>query len=315
MQKLLDEAGLALSHGLLIQPPEQNALELYRAVLTRDPGNRIAERGIDRVADLLLERAEKALMAEDLNALASAVDAARAARPDHPRLEFFTTQLERERERLGMSGNTPRPAGSSAPVPGTAPAAERSTASRVQGLVQLANDRMRSNRLVKGKDSAHAYLLAARRLDPAESGAWQQGIAALAALLQTNARKAMSEGRLDDASAWVHQAIALDVDRPEVAELRSELEVARLGTLREDRLRLFTLANQRIAQGHLVAPAADSARHYLELLRASDPAYAGLSDTSALLAAKSLAEARRLAVMGDVIRLIWSYLSSAKSHS
>ena len=314
VQKLLDAAGLALSQGQLVEPPGQNALELYRAVLARDPGKRFAERGIDRIADELLAQAEKALMAQDLDALASAVDAARAARPDHPRLEFFLTQLERERERQGETGTTLRPVGSvvipqSAPTstpasrpesaPAPAPVSPPSDASRVQGLVLLANERMRSNQLVGGNDSAHAYLLAAKRLDPADAGV-QQGIAALAALLQTNARKAMSEGRLDEAGEWVQQAVALDVNRPEVAELRSELEVARLGSEREDRLRLFTLANQRIAQGRLIEPAADSARHYLDLLRASDPAYDGLPETTALLAAKTLAEARRLAAAGNV---------------
>ena len=314
VQKLLDAAGLALSQGQLVEPPGQNALELYRAVLARDPGNRVAERGIDRIADELLAEAEKALMAQDLDALASAVDAARAARPDHPRLEFFTTQLERERERQGASGDTLRPAGSAAAPVGApesalppaaasasapAPAAARSDASRVEGLVLLAKERMRSNQLVGGNDSAHSYLLSARRIDPADPGV-QQGVAALATLLQNNARKAMSEGRLDEADEWVQQAVALDVNRPEVAELRSELEVARLGTQREDRLRLFTLANQRIAQGRLVEPVADSARHYLDLLRASDPAYEGLPETTALLAAKVLAEARRIAATGNI---------------
>jgi TonB family protein len=297
VQKLLDSAGIALSRGELVEPPEQNALELYRAVLARDPDNRMAQRGIDRVADELLAQAEKALMAQDLAALASVVDAARAARPDHPRLEFFTTQLERELERSPSSGKPPRPAASAA-APIAAPVSARSDASSVQGLVLLANERMRSNQFVGGNDSAHAYLLSARRIDPADPGV-QQGVAALASLLQSNARRAMSEGRLDEASEWVHQAVELDVDRPEVAELRSELEVARLGNVREDRARLFTLANQRIAQGRLIEPLADSARHYLDLLRASDPGYEGLPETSALLATNALAEARRLAATGN----------------
>jgi TonB family protein len=237
-------------------------------------------------------------MNEDLAALASAVDAARSARPDHPRLEFFIAQLERERERLANPGMPLRSTGTQA-APAPDPVSPRSATSSVQGLVLLANERMRSNQLVGGNDSAQAYLLSARRIDPADPGV-QQGVAALASSLQSNARRAMSEGRLDEASEWVRQAIALDVDRPEVADLRSELEVARLGHVREDRARLFTLANQRIAQGRLVEPAADSARHYLDLLRASDPAYEGLSETSALLADKALAEARRLAAAGNV---------------
>jgi hypothetical protein len=101
---MLDAAGLALSQGRLIHPPEQNALELYRAVLSRDPGNRMAQRGIDSVADELLVEAERALMELDLPRLASAIDAARAARPDHPRLEFFVTQLERERAMMSNKG-------------------------------------------------------------------------------------------------------------------------------------------------------------------------------------------------------------------
>ena len=295
-QKLLESADLALSRGALVEPPEQNALELYRAVLARDPGNRTAERGIDRVADELLAQAESALMAQDLVALASAVDAARAARPDHPRLKFFTFQLERELERSSTHAQLSRPA---VAIPDTtvAPVSVPGNASRVQGLVLLASERMRSNQLVGGTDSAQAYLLSARQIDQKDPGV-QQGIAALAGLLEANARKAIIEGRLDEAGNWVRQAIELDVDRAAVAELRSELEVARFGNVREDRARLFTLANQRIAQGRLVEPVADSARHYLDLLRASDPAYEGLSETTALLADKALAEARRLNAAG-----------------
>lgn len=288
VQKLLDAAGLALSQGQLIDPPERNALELYRAVLARDPGNATARRGVDRIADELLMQAEQALLAQDLARLASAVDAARSAKPDHPRLEFFTTQLARERERLARSSMPSRTAGNTRPV-----------TDRAQGLVLLANERMRSNQLIGGNDSAHAYLMSAQRLDPADPGV-QQGIAKLSALLQGNTRQAIREGRLDDAGAWLHNAVALDTDRAEVAQLRSDLEVARLGSAREDRSRLLLLANQRIAQGRLVTPVADSARHYLDLLRAADPAYNGLSDTSALLATHALAEVRRRLAAGSL---------------
>jgi protein TonB len=291
--RLLDAAGLALSQGHLVNPPDRNALELYRAVFARDPDNRMARQGIARIADELLVQAEQALTDQDLPRLASAVDAARSARPDHPRLQFFTTQLERERERQADASQPLRAAGSAVGEALNSSAA-RSTAGRVQGLVLLANQRMRSNRLVGGKDSAHAYLLAARRLDPADAG-MQQGIAALAALLQSNARRAIDQGRLDEAGDWVHNAVILDINRAQVAALRSELEAARLGNQRADRERLLVLANQRIAQGRLVEPVADSARHYLDLLRAADPAHEGLSETSALLATRALAEARRLA--------------------
>ena len=297
--KLLDSAGLALAQGRLVDPPGENALELYRAVLSRDPDNRVAQRGIDSVADDLMVAAERALMEEDLTRLASAVDAARSARPDHPRLEFFSLQLERERARLATPAQI-RAARTAVGRELDASAAE-STAGRVQSLVQLANDRMRSNRLVGGKDSAHAYLLSARKLDPADPGL-QQGIATLSTQLHGNARKAIRENRLDEASNWLLNAVALDVNQAEVAVLRADLEAARLGNVRADRARLLVLANQRIAQGRLIEPAGDSAKHYVDLLRAADPNFEGLADTTTLLATRALTEARQQLGAGNADR-------------
>ena len=108
IQQMLDAAGLALSQGALIEPPGQNALELYRAVLARDPSNDLARRGIDSVADELIVQAERALMEQDVTRLASAVDAVRSVRPDHPRLPFFISQLEQERAIQGKAGQPVR---------------------------------------------------------------------------------------------------------------------------------------------------------------------------------------------------------------
>ncbi|MDP9199878.1 MAG: energy transducer TonB [Pseudomonadota bacterium] len=300
---MLDAAGLALSQGRLIHPPEQNALELYRAVLSRDPGNRMAQRGIDSVADELLVEAERALMELDLPRLASAIDAARSARPDHPRLEFFVTQLERERAMTSNKGQIQRSTAANAAAVGReldASAAE-TPAGRAQGLLLVANDRMRSNRLYGGRDSAHAYLMSARRLDPANPGV-QQGILALAGLIQANAERTIRENRLEEAGNWLQAAIALDVNHTEVASLRADLEAARLGNVRSDRTRILLLANQRIAQNRLIEPNGDSARHYLDLLRASDPGFEGLADTRVLLASRALDESRKQLAAGNLDR-------------
>jgi hypothetical protein len=96
---LLNAAGIALAKNRLVEPPRHNALELYRAVLAIDPDNDLAQRGIDSVADKLFSEAELALQARDLPRLASAIDAARSARPNHPRLEYYSLELKRERER------------------------------------------------------------------------------------------------------------------------------------------------------------------------------------------------------------------------
>jgi DNA-binding NarL/FixJ family response regulator len=103
-QQLLNDAGIALTQDRLVDPPGQNALELYRAALALDPDNDLARRGIDNVADKLLAEAERALQAHDMLRLASAVDAARSARPDHPRVEYYSQQLKLERERMFAPG-------------------------------------------------------------------------------------------------------------------------------------------------------------------------------------------------------------------
>jgi TonB family protein len=298
--QLLDAAGLALSQNRLIEPPEQNALELYRAVLGLDPGNRMAQRGIDSVADELLVEAERALMEVDLVRLASAIDAARSARPDHPRLEFFVTQLERERELQSNKGKVQRASDATVGRMLDRTAAE-TPAGRAQGLLLLANDRMRSKKLYGGKDSAHAYLMSARRLDPANA-AVQEGIVTLAGMLQANAQRTIRENRLEEAGNWIQAAIALDVNHTEIASLRADLEAARMGNVRADRTRILLLANQRIAQNRLIEPNGDSARHYVDLLRASDPNFEGLADTSALLATRALDEARKFQTAGNLDR-------------
>jgi protein TonB len=290
LQKMLDAAGVALSQGALIEPPGQNALELYRAVLTRDPANNLARRGIDSVADELLVQAERALMEQDLTRLASAVDAVRSVRPDHPRLEFFVSQLERERALLGQSGQPVRAVDSMGrPIEAPAPTAELPSV-RVQAFVQLANERMRSNQLT-GRDGALGYVVSARKIDPANPavvGAVDQ----LGILFQSNAQKAIRENRLDDANRWYQNAVELDADRAQLATMRADIDAARLDNQRADRARLLVLANQRIAQGRLIDPKSDSAQHYVDLLRAADPNFEGLADTRTLLANRSLAEAR-----------------------
>ncbi len=300
LQKLLDAAGLALSQGALVDPPGQNALELYRAVLARDPGNSLARRGLDSVAEELVVQAERALMEQDVGRLASAVDALRSVRPDHGRLPFFVSQLERERAIAGQAGK-PIPAFDTMgrPLEAPAPTAELPSV-RAQAFLQLANERMRSNQLV-GRDGALGYLLNARQLAPSDPGV-VDAIGQLGILFQNNAQKAIRENRLDDANRWLQNAIELDIDRTQIATMRADIDAARIGNERADRARLLVLANQRIAQGRLVEPKADSALHYLDMLRADDPQFEGLADTGALLASRALAEGRTALAAGNLDR-------------
>jgi TonB family protein len=300
LQKMLDSAGLALSQGALIEPPGQNALELYRAVLARDPGNSVARRGLDSVAEELVVQAERALMEQDLARLAGAVDALRSVRPDHSRLPFFLSQLERERALAAQAGK-PVPAFDTLGRPLETPVAKPELPSvRVQAFVQLANERMRSNQLV-GRDGALGYLINARELDPADPGV-VDATGRLGILFQASAQKAIRDNDLDEANRWLQNAIELGIDRTQIATMRADIDAARIGNERADRARLLVLANQRIAQGRLIEPKSDSALHYVDLLRAADPKFEGLDDTRQLLVTRALAETRTAMAAGNVDR-------------
>lgn len=284
LSRLLSTAGIALSQGRLAEPEGQNAVELYRRALLADPGNVEALRGLARTTDELLLRVEQLLLAQDLPAAAGALDAARSADPANPRLEFFSAQLVHERDRLQGASGVAATGGA---------AAEQAQDERLNRLLTLADERMRRGRLVGGADSAESYVLEARDTRPGDAGV-QQAMNALSGRMLLAANEAMKDGDMIAATDWLDRAASLGVDGRSVARLRAEIESARLATVQEDRSRLLALANQRIAQGRLLDPPGDSARHYVDLLSAADPGYSGLAETAALLAEALLDDSGRL---------------------
>jgi len=288
--RLLGAAAIALTQGRLAEPEGQNAIELYRAVLIRDPGNREARDGLARTADALLARVEQLLLAGDFTGAAGALDAARSANPTHPRLEFFSSQLQRERESAPTSTSV-------TPSQGAA-LADLALAGQVNGLLAEANARMKAGRLAGGTDTAEALVLEARRLRPADPGV-QQALDALSSRMLLAAREALSADDPQAATLWLGRADALGVDTAAVARLRAEMASMRLASVQEDLSRLLALANQRIAQGRLLEPATDSARHYVDLLRAASPDYDGLAETERLFTARLLEHAGGLSRNGQ----------------
>jgi TonB family protein len=249
VEHLLGEAEQALEEGRYAEPASRNAIESFRAVLARDPANPAALEGLARTADLLLVEAEFALLDGNLAAAARALDAARIASPQHPRLEQFSTQLADERAKL-LAPNRP----ARAPQPAAAPTATAA---------------------------------------PAKAERERQFERAI-----TGARDAIARNQTAQAASWIARAADLGVDAVAVQRLQAQLDALRAATEREEHARLLALANQRLAQGRLVEPAADSAQHYLDLLRASDPGFVGIADTAALLGERLLAQAQQARAEG-----------------
>ena len=283
--RLLSAAGIALSQGRFAEPSGDNAIELYRAVLRLDPINAEARQGLRSTAEGLLQQVQRALIAGDPDSAATALDQARSADPTDPRLAYYSNQLELARERARTSAQLATGAAIAA--------ADHAESRQLAQFLTVADTRMKQGKLTGGPDSAEAYVLQARDLAPDAPGV-QQGLNALSGRMLLAASEAKGRGDLAAATNWLDQAETLGVDGPSIARLRAEIASTQVASVQEDRSRLLALANQRIAQGRLLSPAGDSARHYIDLLRAADPNYAGLSDTESLLASALIEQARAM---------------------
>ena len=94
ISELLQQASEFRSQGLLVDPPGENAAELYHRVLATAPDNVIAQQGLDEVTSQLLNTATQMLSSNDLNGVQALVDRASAAGIDATVLLEIKTQLE-----------------------------------------------------------------------------------------------------------------------------------------------------------------------------------------------------------------------------
>lgn len=298
--RLLDAAGFALTQGRITSPPDRNALALYRSVLEMDSGNLRAQAGLRKVADALVTKAEQMLSARNLEEAEAAVALARDSNPQHPRLDFLETQLEAERERRRLeaaeaaylAANQPAEPAPLAPLD---QARESAVAENLGRAAQL----QRLGRLAGGSHSALSYLQSAMDVAPRDPRV-VAAAAALSTLLLQKAQQALDRGDYAGAKLQLDYADELGVDLDSVRRLRNQFDMQRTTTINTEQARLLDLANRRLLQGRLLDPPADSAAYYVDLLRAANPGFQGLADTTAVLASRLLDESRRLRAAGKV---------------
>jgi hypothetical protein len=179
-QSQLDQAAAALAEGRAVVPG--GALELYRSVLAADATNAAALAGVRTIADQQLERAEAALVMENLDEAEQIIALVREVDADHPRLSFLDTQLTRERERRDLREQ------------------------RVRRLVEAAQTEIQSGNLL-GMVSGGAVdaLLEARKLAPDDPGV-AKGIRDLSQALAEALRKSFSTGDMSRVQAYAAAA-------------------------------------------------------------------------------------------------------------
>ncbi len=104
IERLLDNATLAMAAEQYFSPPERNARSYYESVLQLDPQHAQANLGLDRLAEIVLERATAALAQEQVQTAINQLAAAKSLRPRHRLVALVEQQLQSERSRLIAMG-------------------------------------------------------------------------------------------------------------------------------------------------------------------------------------------------------------------
>jgi TonB family protein len=282
----LQKAREAFEAGRYVDPKGSSALDHYRVALAADPTNAEASDGVHRVAEVMLARAEAALLDGKLREAGVAIKNAKAIEPSHPRVAFLEAQVAREVDRSA--------------------AAQQETAradannQKLASLIKLGNDRLSQDRLVEpSSDSARYYFTAAREVDSASLLALQ-GLRSLANRMVQKSSQAAARGDTAEAEQWLAQARQLNVSGVDFAKAEREIKSAGQRAKSGEADRLAGLARQRLASGQLLSPESDSALFYIQSLKAQFPAHAGLAPAVDSLKAQLLTAAEAAATRKDI---------------
>ncbi|HEY3656886.1 MAG TPA: TonB family protein [Steroidobacteraceae bacterium] len=279
-------ADAALAANRLTEPGGDNALDLYRQELARDPSDASARAGLAEVHERLLARAENALLEERLDEAATAIETARKAGVDGGRIAFLTAQLAKSRELFKGAMAQARPQSDSR-------AAEANAGGDGAGRsLSLASERMKAGRLIDpDRDNARYYVQEALRIDP-NGNATQAAKQTLALALLAEARGAIDRRDFAHAAGWLEAADGIAA-ASNVENARQLLSAARKQADTDAWDQLLKTAQERLQQDRLIEPANDSAKYYLTTLRDVNPGNAGLAPALQDLGVRLAAKARR----------------------
>ncbi len=320
--ELLANAEAAFMEGRLAEPPGDNALDYYQAVLGMDPNNSQAAAGVSAIIDVLFNQAERALVEERLDAAAAAIDQIREIEPTHPRLSFMDVQWSREQQRIATAtapapaaaGREPQRAAKTEPPPRAEPPVVETTdesepapsaaspaphrPSELDRLISATRERLNEGAWVNGSRSAKASLVAARERDANNAevkSLWED----LQNRVLGAGQAAVAAGDLAEARSWLAEARDLGVARPQIAQLENAIATAERSQAQAARANLLANGLDRLQQDRLMTPADDSALTYLSQLRDLEPGFPGLESALVDLSRKMLRKADEAARGSD----------------
>jgi serine/threonine-protein kinase PpkA len=201
IQALLQQASAFRAAGALINPPGNNAAEIYHRVLATDPNNAIATQGLSEVVAELLTRAT-----EFLNT--GRIEEVRALNARASEIGLSDTAIRELKTKLG---------------------AEEQRIASVARLLNEAQQLMADGLITEPPEqNAVARLLEVRRLDPANVAA-RDMLNAAAGRLAAVAREAYDAGMKTDAQHYLELALTVTPDVPEWRALRDSWAVEGTG--------------------------------------------------------------------------------------
>jgi len=205
------------------------------------------------------------------------------------------------------------------------PSSETAKPAAVESLMLArAGAALAANRLTEpaGDNALELYLQLQAR-NPADSNA-RVGLAEVHERLLARAENALLEERLDEAATAIETAHKAGVESGRIAFLtaqlaksREQIKTAQAQVQLQSRARTepkpeedhvapwLTLADQRIADGHLLEPDRDSARYYVQEAVRADPQNAAALDAKRALASRLMEDARSAIDQRDFARALF----------
>ena len=295
---LVARAELAFNEGRLAEPPGDNALDYYLAVLAAEPTHEKARDRLPAVVDALFAQAENSLLSGSLDAAASALASVRRAAPTSSRLVFLDAQLARARADAAKPAARAAVRASADDGRSSSAAAPAANAELEQSLT-TANARLRRGELIDPPgDSALDNVVRATELN-ANDPRVRRVRAELGSAVVASARAVLDAGDLDSGTRLTAAAATLGADGETLALLEQRGETARLARASQLQVERVATARTRLQAGALTPPAGDSALSILTAVEAQAPDTPGLTDAWNALVAALASNARVAIASGD----------------
>lgn len=198
---MLQQASALRGEGMLIDPPESNAAEIYHRVLATDPDNVIASQGLSEVGAQVMGRFAEYIEARQFDEVVQLVDRSVAVGLGDQPVSEMKARLESEIARFA----------------------------RVDELIEDAESLMVQGFITEPVDgSAVGRLREVLRLEPNNETA-QAYLVESAERLASVAREAHDVGMLDDARHYLELALTVRPDVDEWRRLRAEWTTSEAG--------------------------------------------------------------------------------------